>query len=279
MDIMGQSSSPALFCQSLLALWPGQGRPMLLTLLLVTQGQRALGPKELETCICTGVCSLLLFLLGYLGHNPTKVRAPAYSFRGTKWPLAESCGPGPCYFVEPDITRKGKYVPPGSNLPGRIMTPTTVTPGPSDYRTEEANRQIFNVPPVHSMAFRREHLQSGLRPGPTTYTLPRMMGPNLVYTSASPCYSVRRRCQRGSYDEDLAKTPGPAALPRVAVDAYKTRVPAYTMAAQIKHGEGKAAKPGPADYNVGRVTLIKPQAPASTFGIRHSPYTTPLMVE
>ncbi|XP_015706512.1 outer dense fiber protein 3-like isoform X2 [Coturnix japonica] len=216
---------------------------------------------------------------GYLGHNPTKVRAPAYSFRGTKWPLAESCGPGPCYFVEPDITRKGKYVPPGSNLPGRIMTPTTVTPGPSDYRTEEANRQIFNVPPVHSMAFRREHLQSGLRPGPTTYTLPRMMGPNLVYTSASPCYSVRRRCQRGSYDEDLAKTPGPAALPRVAVDAYKTRVPAYTMAAQIKHGEGKAAKPGPADYNVGRVTLIKPQAPASTFGIRHSPYTTPLMVE
>ncbi|XP_010725333.1 outer dense fiber protein 3-like [Meleagris gallopavo] len=77
----------------------------------------------------------------------------------------------------------------------------------------------------------------------------------------------------------LLQTPGPAALPKVAVDAYKTRAPAYTMAARPKPAEGKAAKPGPADYSVGRVTLIKPQAPASTFGIRHSLYTTPLIVE
>ncbi|XP_040506242.1 outer dense fiber protein 3-like isoform X2 [Gallus gallus] len=77
----------------------------------------------------------------------------------------------------------------------------------------------------------------------------------------------------------LLQTPGPAALPKVPVDAYKTRAPAYTMAARPKAGEGKAAKPGPADYSVGRVTLIKPQAPASTFGIRHSLYTTPLIVE
>ncbi|XP_019466489.1 outer dense fiber protein 3-like [Meleagris gallopavo] len=73
----------------------------------------------------------------------------------------------------------------------------------------------------------------------------------------------------------LLQTPGPAALPKVAVDAYKTRAPAYTMAARPKPAEGKAAKPGPADYSVGRVTLIKPQAPASTFGIWHSLYTTP----
>uniref|UniRef100_A0A8V1AM96 ODF3A protein n=1 Tax=Gallus gallus TaxID=9031 RepID=A0A8V1AM96_CHICK len=85
---------------------------------------------------------------GYVGHSPTKARAPAYTFRGTKPPAAGSCGPGP------------------------------------------------------------------------------------FYTSASPCYSVRGRSQRGRFDEDLAK-----------------------------------------------VTLIKPQAPASTFGIRHSLYTTPLIVE
>uniref|UniRef100_A0A8V1AIG6 Uncharacterized protein n=1 Tax=Gallus gallus TaxID=9031 RepID=A0A8V1AIG6_CHICK len=105
-------------------------------------------------------------------------------------------------------------------------------------------------------------------PGPGTYTLPRLMGPNTVYTSASPCYSVRGRSQRGRFDEDLAKV--------MPVDAYKTRAPAYTMAARPKAGEGKAAKPGPADYSVGPG---KPQAPASTFGIRHSLYTTPLIVE
>lgn len=75
-------------------------------------------PTELETCSCTGVCSLLLFLLGYVGHSPTKARAPAYTFRGTKPPAAGSCGPGPCYFVEPAITRNGKYVAPGAQLRG-----------------------------------------------------------------------------------------------------------------------------------------------------------------
>lgn len=89
--------------------------------------------KELETCSCTGACSLLLFLLGYVGHSPTKARAPAYTFRGTKPPAAESCGPGPCYFVEPAITRNGKYVAPGAHLRGRPTTETTVTPGPSEY--------------------------------------------------------------------------------------------------------------------------------------------------
>lgn len=90
-------------------------------------------PTELETCSCTGVCSLLLFLLGYVGHSPTKARAPAYTFRGTKPPAAGSCGPGPCYFVEPAITRNGKYVAPGAQLRGRPATKTTVTPGPSEY--------------------------------------------------------------------------------------------------------------------------------------------------
>lgn len=54
----------------------------------------------------------------------------------------------------------------------------------------------------------------------------------------------------------LLQTPGPAALPKVAVDAYKTRAPAYTMAARPKPAEGKAAKPGPADYSVGRVRQL-----------------------
>uniref|UniRef100_A0A8C2SPA8 ODF3A protein n=1 Tax=Coturnix japonica TaxID=93934 RepID=A0A8C2SPA8_COTJA len=70
---------------------------------------------------------------GYVGHSPTKNRAPAYTFRGTKRPAAGSCGPGPCYFVEPAITRNGKYVVPGAHLQGRPTTKTTVTPGPSEY--------------------------------------------------------------------------------------------------------------------------------------------------
>uniref|UniRef100_A0A803Y2N9 Outer dense fiber of sperm tails 3B n=1 Tax=Meleagris gallopavo TaxID=9103 RepID=A0A803Y2N9_MELGA len=101
---------------------------------------------------------------GFVGHSPTKARAPAYTFRGTKPPAAESCGPGPCYFVEPAITRNGKYVAPGAHLRGRPTTETTVTPGPSDYRTEAANRHVFKCPPVQSMAFRREPLRTDRPP-------------------------------------------------------------------------------------------------------------------
>ncbi|XP_019468050.1 outer dense fiber protein 3-like isoform X1 [Meleagris gallopavo] len=104
---------------------------------------------------------------GFVGHSPTKARAPAYTFRGTKPPAAESCGPGPCYFVEPAITRNGKYVAPGAHLRGRPTTETTVTPGPSDYRTEAANRHVFKCPPVQSMAFRREPLRTDRPPGDT----------------------------------------------------------------------------------------------------------------
>ncbi|OXB52867.1 hypothetical protein ASZ78_001810, partial [Callipepla squamata] len=148
-----------------------------------------------------------------------------------------------------------------------------------DYSIEAASRHVFKCPLVQSMAFCREPVRTDRPPGPSTYMLPRLMGPNTAYTSASPCYSVRGRSQRGRFDEDLAKTPGPAAFPPVAVDAYRTRAPAYTMGVQPKPGAAKAVKPGPADYSIGWVTLIKPQAPACTFGIRHSIYTAPLITE
>ncbi|OXB54140.1 hypothetical protein ASZ78_011120, partial [Callipepla squamata] len=142
---------------------------------------------------------------GYVGHSPTKTRAPADTFRGTKLPAAESCGPGPCYSVEPAISRTGRYVIPGSYLQGRPKSEIAITPGPSDYCIEAANRHVFKCPPVQSMAFRREPIRTDRPPGPGTYKLPRLLGPNTVYTSASPCYSLRGRSQRGRFDEDLAK--------------------------------------------------------------------------
>ncbi|XP_065606251.1 LOW QUALITY PROTEIN: ciliary microtubule associated protein 1A-like [Cyrtonyx montezumae] len=230
---------------------------------------------------------------GYVGHSPTKAHAPAYSFIGFKLPAVDSCGPGPCYFVEPAISRKGKQEAgraPGTHLQGRPRTKTAITPRPSDYCIEAASRHVFKCPPVPSVASRREPIQTDRIPGPDTYMLlstvygqlPRLIGPNTAYTSASPCNSLTGRSQRGRFDEDLAKTLDPTSFPRVAVDACRTRAPVYTMGARPKPGAANAAKPGPADYSVGRggkVMLIKPQAPACTFGIQHSIYTTPLIAE
>ncbi|NXJ86798.1 ODF3A protein, partial [Trogon melanurus] len=69
---------------------------------------------------------------GYLAHDRTKAKAPAYTFRGARPPTTD-CSPGPHYFVPPSITRNGKYVAPAQPICGRHTTKTEVTPGPSEY--------------------------------------------------------------------------------------------------------------------------------------------------
>ncbi|KAK2513938.1 hypothetical protein Q9966_015963 [Columba livia] len=215
---------------------------------------------------------------GYINHNPTKVKAPAYTCRGAKAPAEGGCSPGPRYYVEPSMTRTGKYVAPAYAITGLPRIKTEITPGPSDYSPEKSNRHIFKCPPEPSIAFRNRGVKTDFTPGPGTYTLPRVLGPNTAHTPASPCYSMKSRSQRDRYDADLAKTPGPAALPKIQLDVFKTRAPGYTMGTRTQLRD-KTVKPGPADYRTGRVELIKPQAPAATFGLRHSVYTTPLILD
>ncbi|NXN59937.1 ODF3A protein, partial [Rynchops niger] len=166
---------------------------------------------------------------GHLAHNPTKNKAPAYTFRGANPPPAHSCSPGPCYYIQPCVTRTGEHVAPAQHIRGRPEIKTVVTPGPSDYSAEAASKHVFKRPPEQPMAFRHKEVNAGQTPGPGTYTLPRLVGPNTAYTRASPCYSMAGRRKHHGLAEDLTKTPGPAAFPRVGLDVYKTRAPTYTM--------------------------------------------------
>lgn len=54
----------------------------------------------------------MLFFPGYLKCNPNETEAPAYTCKGAKPPMKDSCSPGPHYYVEPSMTRNGKYVAP-----------------------------------------------------------------------------------------------------------------------------------------------------------------------
>ncbi|XP_064514573.1 ciliary microtubule associated protein 1A-like [Pseudopipra pipra] len=213
---------------------------------------------------------------GHASHDPTRDKAPAYTFRGAKGPVAESCSPGPRYFIHPSITKIGKYVPPSAHLVGRPKTKSEVTPGPSDYSTEKADKHVYSNAPVQSMVFRHKLSDALQTPGPGAYTLPRLLGPHTVYTHAEPCYSMRWKSMYNSCFQDLAKTPGPAAFSKVELDVYKKRAPKYTMGLKTKLTD-KTLRPGPADYSVGKVTLIKAREPAYTFGLRHSLYKAALL--
>ncbi|NWI36717.1 ODF3A protein, partial [Picathartes gymnocephalus] len=213
---------------------------------------------------------------GHTAHDPTKDRAPAYSFRGTKCPTTDSCSPGPRYLIDPCITKTGKHLAPSPLVTARPRTRVEVTPGPSDYTTDSANKHVFYTAPSKSMVSRPKDLQAFRTPGPGTYTLPRILGPNTASTHAEPCYSMRWKSQYQSCFQDLAKTPGPAAFGRVNPDIYKRKAPKYTMGMRTKL-PGKGAVPGPAEYSLGKVSVTKARDPAYTFGLRHSLYKASLI--
>ncbi|NXL22547.1 ODF3A protein, partial [Setophaga kirtlandii] len=138
------------------------------------------------------------------------------------------------------------------------------------------NKHVFHTAPANSLASRPKDLKGFRTPGPGTYSLPRIMGPNTAYTRAEPCYSMKGKSQYQSCFQDVAKTPGPAAFAKVDLDVYKTRAPKFSMGLKTKLA-GKDRFPGPADYNMGKVALIKARDPAYTFGLRHSLYKASLI--
>ncbi|NWR49304.1 ODF3A protein, partial [Regulus satrapa] len=91
---------------------------------------------------------------GHGSHDPTRYRAPAYSFRGTKMRTPDHCSPGPRYFIPPSITKTGKYKAPSAHLTARPKEKTKVTPGPSDYTTDPADKHVYHTAPGKTMVFR-----------------------------------------------------------------------------------------------------------------------------
>ncbi|NXG83899.1 ODF3A protein, partial [Stercorarius parasiticus] len=103
---------------------------------LITAQFTSPGPKYSipgTTGQCRPVSFHSLFFPRYLAHNPTKARAPAYTFQGAKPPLPDSCLPGPRYYVQPSVTRIGKYMAPAQHICGLPKIKTEVTPAPSEY--------------------------------------------------------------------------------------------------------------------------------------------------
>uniref|UniRef100_A0A8C0IYR8 Ciliary microtubule associated protein 1B n=1 Tax=Chelonoidis abingdonii TaxID=106734 RepID=A0A8C0IYR8_CHEAB len=106
-------------------------------------------------------------------------------------------------------------------------------------------------------------------PGPAAYGLPPMIGPKVVGKSSAPNYSLLGRSLVGSFYEDLSKTPGPCNYRVVEPSVYKTRAPQYSILARNMLPGDNTQKPGP-----GYV-----QQRGQTFGIRHSDYLAPLIVD
>ncbi|XP_036286033.1 outer dense fiber protein 3B [Pipistrellus kuhlii] len=214
---------------------------------------------------------------GYLLHDPSRARAPAFSF-GLRLPKQlESFGPGPGYLVPARMTARGPDCSPAYSIHGRQrLAAPSVTPGPGRYFPERAGNAAYPSAPRHTIAPRNWGVQvEHDSPGPAAYTVPSVLGPRVIGKVSAPTYSMYGRSVVGSFFEDLSKTPGPGTYPVVNPGIYKSRAPQFSMQPRTVPPQDHSQNPGPAAYNVDQSR----KAGGWSFGIRHSDYEAQTLAE
>uniref|UniRef100_A0A4W2FFE3 Outer dense fiber of sperm tails 3B n=1 Tax=Bos indicus x Bos taurus TaxID=30522 RepID=A0A4W2FFE3_BOBOX len=144
---------------------------------------------------------------GYIMHDPSRPRAPAFTF-GARLPAQQtSCGPGPGHLVPARMTVRGLDSAPAYSIFGRPRHAAPfLTPGPGRYFPERAGNAAYPSAPRHTIAPRNWGLRlESQTPGPGTYTMPSLLGPRVVGKVSAPNYSIYGRSAVGSFCEDLSK--------------------------------------------------------------------------
>ncbi|XP_072291302.1 ciliary microtubule associated protein 1B [Eucyclogobius newberryi] len=219
-------------------------------------------------------------LTGEKLHCLTKYKAPNYSFGTRHEHSASSFSPGPRYLVPSNITRQGRNGTPAFSLYGRSKEPTKFqAPAPGHYFPEKSTKSIFRSSPAFSLSGRTKEMTNDHVPGPASYQLPEVIGAKTVVTSSAPMYTLCGRSKTGGFSEDLKKTPGPAAYKVVDSCLFKEKPPQFSMTGRNFAPGETTKKPGPGAYCPEMVTSTKSKAPSFSFGLRHSEYISPLIVD
>ncbi|NWR60665.1 ODF3A protein, partial [Bucorvus abyssinicus] len=244
--------------------------------------------------------------VGYHLHDPSRARAPAYSFGMRVGDRQEERSPGPAYLLPPGTTTKGKDGIPAFSMYSRPRDLLPIhTPGPGCYSPERAGRLAFPSAPACS-------LRSRTRMGIALQT------PGSGWSGCPLCQGLRypgTQCSRVLGDQGAGgsevlgdvsphprlQTPGPCNYRMVDANVYKRRAPQYSMLARNTLPGDTGTKPGPGAYSPEQVRGLQGVPPAQvgvplaltttisptqqgrqrgvTFGIRHSDYLAPLIVD
>nr|XP_007974453.2 outer dense fiber protein 3B isoform X1 [Chlorocebus sabaeus]XP_037863163.1 outer dense fiber protein 3B isoform X1 [Chlorocebus sabaeus] len=144
---------------------------------------------------------------GYVLHDPSRPRAPAFTF-GARLPTQQTtCGPGPGHLVPARMTVRGPDGAPAYSIYGRPRRSAPfLTPGPGRYFPERAGNATYPSAPRHTIAPRNWGVQAEQQsPGPGAYTVPSLLGPRVIGKVSAPTYSIYGRRAAGSFFEDLSK--------------------------------------------------------------------------
>ncbi|XP_064227268.1 protein CIMAP1D isoform X2 [Aotus nancymaae] len=192
----------------------------------------------------------------------------------------QDTSPGPIYFLDPKVTRFGRSCTPAYSMQGRpqcrpsfpTLTGLEVTPGPGAYSPEKAPPMRHRTPPAFTLGCRLhpKPLDTSA-PAPNAYTMPRLWGSQIFIKPSSPSYTAAGRTPPARPPQDPAQTPGPGQYDSPDPNAYRQRLPAFTMLGRPRAPRPPEETPGPGTHCPEQVTVNRARAPAYSMGIRHSP--------
>ncbi|XP_040586164.1 outer dense fiber protein 3-like protein 1 [Mesocricetus auratus] len=219
---------------------------------------------------------------GYIDHDPSMFQEPAYSLhaRHTEKRIIDTYSPGPCYILDPKVTRFGMSTCPQVPMEEHISNiRISATPDPCHYKAEKINPPGERTAPQYTFGYRCPYRVMDPNPAPNRYQLPLSLGPNIPVLRAAPCSSLASSNKNWFYKENIAGGPGPAMRARPEPSVYQNRSPVFSMAKRIAYPLDHTLRPGPGSHNVQLVTMHKPRIPAFTMGTKHSPHLCPLIVD
>ncbi|XP_060072852.1 outer dense fiber protein 3-like [Ylistrum balloti] len=230
-----------------------------------------------------GPCYGLPGLVGQSHHDPRSLhnKGPAYPFGVRHGKFQDDCSPGPRYLLNSKVYRNGVDGTPHYSLYGRQKDSTQFkVPGPGAYSPENVGPTAHYRHPAYSFGTRHQNRKTDNTPAANKYSLPSMTGKTVQSgKKQSPIYSMTGRQTQGAFSEDLAKSPGPGTYDNTDPNAYKSKAALYSMTSRNLMPGDNTQKPGPGAHSPENVYINKKQSPVFSFGIRHSQYLAPLIVE
>lgn len=221
-------------------------------------------------------------MVGSSRHDPRSVhyKNPSYSFGTRHGKFTDDASPGPCYLPQSKIYRSGKDGTPHYSLYARHRELSCFNvPGPGAYSPQSAGQTAHFRHPAYSFGSRTRQRKNDNTPAPNTYTLDNMVGRTVQSVKIqAPFYTMRPKTT-GGFSEDLSKTPGPGTYNTAIPDITKNKAPLYSMTSRNMMPGDSTTKPGPGAHSPEKVYMNKRAAPNFSFGIRHSEYMAPLIVD
>lgn len=230
-----------------------------------------------------GPCYALPTLVGQPQHDPRSVhaRAPAYAFGMPHHSRSDSVGPGPCkYYPDSKVYRSGRDGTPRYSIYPRQRDLTAFrTPAPGTYAPETAVHRTMPQLPSYSFGGTFAPVHVDETPAPNVYTAPPLIGKTVVSDKRqAPAYTIYGRSKVGSFHEDYQKTPGPGTYHVVSPNQYKAKQPQFSLTGRNAMPGDSTQKPGPGAHCPEMVSAHVKRTPSFSFGIRHSEYEAPLIV-